>query len=620
MNRVSLSALAAALLLAVCNPPPAAAADASGEEQLQRVMTGLKQLNPKFDGQETHLISSGQVIELQISSAGVTNISPLRELTTLKQLVCKGYPHARTLADLSPLRGLPLTELDCRDSQVSNLTPLAGMPLETMRCAGTRVSDLSPLKDAPLKWLDVSHSSVSNLAPLAKSQLCFLNCIGTRVADLSPLSDLPLEELHCDIKNDRDRLLVLRIRTLKKLNGKDVMDSMRATPQPPSKTSREPESNAKKFARVQSSIKGLFVMRLASGQHVGSAQDIIATVEQDSNRRGAACDIMGEVAKNTKISMDEAVRLLKVRHPVWPVGQKVRFSYSNKYAKQTGGSAGGAFSVLLSSLLDGFQIDPGFSMTGDVTVDGKIRQVGAVAEKTRGAMLERCTVVVIPALNREDMNDLAILYSPAMFWSIQILSANTLDDATAVARQDRTPNLANALMSFYQIQRTLGPNAPTSWLRGQEIYGALQQVLRLAPNHLSAEFMLRAANNQLPATLSLSSSLEEIWAASTLLKGYLFNDKTPDAKEGEIYKVTKLPAEVVKVALDRLAWLDTRLHPKTKDLKNTMHEFITSLEFMRRQTAVNATFYSQYLVKRDKVLGELTKLGTDRKALEELMH
>ena len=382
----------------------------------------------------------------------------------------------------------------------------------------------------------------------------------------------------------------------------------------------EMQKNAKKFARTQSSIKGLYIQLTSMGQRMGGAQDIIATVERANSNMETVCDIFGDVAKDTRISMEEAERLLKVRYPIWQAGHKIRFSYGNKYTKQAGGSAGGAFSVLLLSLLDGFQIDSGFSMTGDVTVDGKIRAVGAVAEKIRGAMLERCSVVAIPQANKETLNDLAILYSPSMLWSIQILSISTLDNAAAVARLDRDKYLANALSTFYQIQRGLGPNAPVAFLRNQDTNLALQQVLQLAPNHLSAEFMLRAANNQLPTTLSLSASMEEIWAASALMRGYLLDDKPPDAKKNTRYRADNMPAEAIKVALDRLTWLDTRLHPKTKDLKNAMYDYIQSLDNLRRQSGGNTVAYSHNLAKRDKVLGEVVKLGMDKNALEELMH
>lgn len=382
----------------------------------------------------------------------------------------------------------------------------------------------------------------------------------------------------------------------------------------------ESQKDAKKFAKNQSTIKGLFILTTSMGQRMGGAQDIIATIERGNSNMETICDIFADVAKDTKISMEEAERLLKVRYPVWEAGRKIRFSYGDKYTKQAGGSAGGAFSVLLLSLLDGFQIDPGFAMTGDVTVDGKIRQVGAVAEKIRGAKLEKCTMVAIPLSNKDSLNDLAILYTPAMFWSIQIVSISTLDDAAAMARLDKNPNLSRALMMFYQIQKGLGPYAPVAYLRNQDTYTTLQQVLQLAPNHLSAEFMLRAANNQLPTTLSLNGSIEEIWAASALMRGYLLDEKAPDPKKNTRFRATQVPAEAIKVAQERLAWLENRLHPKTRDFRGTMYDYIQSLDYLRRQGGASNTAYSHYLARRDRVLGELIKLGTDRNTLEEMMH
>ena len=379
------------------------------------------------------------------------------------------------------------------------------------------------------------------------------------------------------------------------------------------------QQDARKFARMQSSIKGLYVIHTEAGLRVGGAQDIIATAERASSKRETICDFTGEVARDTQISMEEAERLLKVRYPVWQAGYKIRFSYGNKYAKQAGGSAGGAFSVLLLSLLDGMQIDPTFAMTGDVTVDGKIREIGAAAEKIRGAMLEKCSVVAIPVANKESLNDLAILYSPAMFWSIQIFSVGTLDNVAAVARLDRDKYLSNALTQFYQIQRALGPNAPVAYLRNRDTYLALQQVLQLAPNHLSAEFMLRAANNQLPNALSLGGSLDEIWAAAGPLLGFLFADyKEPD--KSKRYYMERVPSEAFKTAMERLNWLQMRLHPKTRDLRGAMADYMASLDQLHRATTFSSVMLKTHLEKRDRVLGEALRLGVDRKVLEEMMH
>ncbi|MBI5394041.1 MAG: hypothetical protein HZA91_01960, partial [Verrucomicrobia bacterium] len=326
-----------------------------------------------------------------------------------------------------------------------------------------------------------------------------------------------------------------------------------------------------------------------------------------------------EVAKDTDISMEEAARLLKVRYPVWQAGYKIRFSYSNKYSKQGGGSAGGAVSVLLLSLLDGLLVDPAFAMTGDVTVDGKIREVGAVAEKIRGATLDKCRVIAIPEANTESLNDLVILYSPAMLWSAQILSITTLDDAAAVARVDRAANLAKAMELFGQVQRSLGASATPFALRSPGIVQTLQQVMQLAPNHLSAEFMLRSAGGRMPLTLSLGGSLEEIWAAAGPLLGFLFADNKEPEKSKRYY-FEKVPTATFKAAMERLNWLQFRLHPKTQALKMAMADYMTSLDQMHRQSSFSAGALRQHLVKRDKVLSEAHLLGTDRKTLEEMMH
>ncbi|MCX6906425.1 MAG: hypothetical protein NTY01_00105 [Verrucomicrobia bacterium] len=125
---LSLSLVADALVGFAAEPalsPPA---------QLRQVMAKLKELNPGFDGRETHRFEDGALTEFSFSSAGVTDISPLRALTDLRKLSCRGTPAKRTLCDLAPLQGMMLTELDIRDTGVSDLSPLAKMPLKELRC------------------------------------------------------------------------------------------------------------------------------------------------------------------------------------------------------------------------------------------------------------------------------------------------------------------------------------------------------------------------------------------------------------------------------------------------------------------------------------------------------
>jgi len=172
---------------------------------------------------------------------------------------------------------------------------------------------------------------------------------------------------------------------------------------------------------------------------------------------------------------------------------------------------------------------------------------------------------------------------------------------------------------FGQVQRSLSASATAYALRNAAILQTLQQVLQLAPNHSSAEFMMRAANNQLPATLSLGGSLDEIWAAAGPLLGFLFTDYKEPQKSKRYY-FEKVPSGAFKAAMERLNWLQMRLHPKARDLKTAMSDYMVSLDQLHRQSAFSAGTLRLHLAKRDKVLSEAHLLGTDRKTLEEMMH
>jgi hypothetical protein len=190
------------------------------EQQVTRVVEKLKQFNPAFDGQATHVVEDGQVTEFSLCSAGVSDLSPLRALPRLRKLACAGLNDKRTLATLLALGGLALEFLDCSYTQVSDLAPLKGMPLQHLNCGASRVTDLAPLKGAPLAHLNAWTASVADLSPLAGSPLRWLNCKGTRVASLSPLRDTPLAELHCDAALVSQHAAILRaIPTLKIVNG-----------------------------------------------------------------------------------------------------------------------------------------------------------------------------------------------------------------------------------------------------------------------------------------------------------------------------------------------------------------------------------------------------------------
>ena len=65
---------------------------------------------------------------------------------------------------------------------------------------------------------------MSDLSPLKGMPLTTLNCGGTRVSDLSPLKGMPLKALGCDFKPERDAEVLRSIKTLEKINDKPAAE------------------------------------------------------------------------------------------------------------------------------------------------------------------------------------------------------------------------------------------------------------------------------------------------------------------------------------------------------------------------------------------------------------
>jgi hypothetical protein len=169
------------------------------EEQVKAVSSRLKKLNPHFDGRLTPTIQGGVVRELKLSAENLQDISPLRTFPDLTSLDFKGRFGVRgLLTDLSPLKGMKLTALNCEWTQVSDLSPLKDMPLTTLTCSVTLVTDLSPVKGMPLKLLNCDNTPISDLSPLRGAPLTVLNCSYTQVSSLEPLKGIPLFVLWCN--------------------------------------------------------------------------------------------------------------------------------------------------------------------------------------------------------------------------------------------------------------------------------------------------------------------------------------------------------------------------------------------------------------------------------------
>jgi hypothetical protein len=153
-----------------------------GEGDPVRSLAGIEQLT--------------SVRELDLTGQDVTDLGPLAAMPALTSLRLTGNA---AVADLSALRGLPLTNLGLSGTGVTDLGPLARTPtLQWVGLSGTGVFDLRPLASSPgLLELDVSNAAVADLSPLAgAASLSKLDVRDNLVADLTPVATMPaLDEL-----------------------------------------------------------------------------------------------------------------------------------------------------------------------------------------------------------------------------------------------------------------------------------------------------------------------------------------------------------------------------------------------------------------------------------------
>ncbi|MGY2130336.1 leucine-rich repeat domain-containing protein [Blastococcus sp. SYSU DS0617] len=130
------------------------------------------------------------LVELDLTGNGLTDISPLASLPQLRTLTLS----RNQISDVAPLAALArLGTLTLTGNQVSDIGPLAGLPLHDLGLSQNPVSDLSPLAGtSTLSTFGLSGGQVTDISALAgKDGLRTLDLTGNRITDVSPLAGLP---------------------------------------------------------------------------------------------------------------------------------------------------------------------------------------------------------------------------------------------------------------------------------------------------------------------------------------------------------------------------------------------------------------------------------------------
>jgi hypothetical protein len=102
---------------------------------------------------------------------------------------------------------MPLQQLIAWCTGVSDLSALRGMPLTTLDCSWSFVTDLGPLDGLPLKRLLIR---LNGPAP-----------------DLLPVAGAPLQEIQCEFRAERDTTLLRTIPTLRRINNRPAAEFLK---------------------------------------------------------------------------------------------------------------------------------------------------------------------------------------------------------------------------------------------------------------------------------------------------------------------------------------------------------------------------------------------------------
>jgi hypothetical protein len=420
-----------------------------------------------------------------------------------------------------------------------------------------------------------------------------------------------------------------------------------ATTQPPPPVAEAKETSSPWLQRLFSdrarrtvedagNIHLLFVIRPGTDTRMGLASLLFITREAPNDN---SAKLTTEVGSQMQTSFDEGLRYVRKQPRNWEREFSIRLSFEDKFTSKDGGSAGTGFTIAMLSAIKGIPLDSTVAVTGDLTVDGTVQPVGAVVDKIRGALEEKCKVILIPERNSRDVTDLAVLDGTPRLWETQIFSISTIDEAFNLARKDRPEKMKNAMARFDALRARLPAVVTPDYLQSPIVQTELKEIVRVAPNHLSAANLLRAAENQLPHELSLNRSLEEIFSASYLFVSDVVGGESTKQHASNGPGLTVFPEREFNVCINTLQRLSPILDHRSQDLRLACMAYASAIHtaatYQPPDMRGNRTFQQwNELAKREKgwvqqakeevddrrsrLLLALHKLDTDGSLISEL--
>jgi len=259
-----------------------------------------------------------------------------------------------------------------------------------------------------------------------------------------------------------------------------------------------------------------------------------------------------------------------------------------------GGSAGSLMRTLAHAAIRDIVLDDRVAVTGEILPNGGIGRVGAVMFKLNHLKGRDVKIAAVPKGNADEVYDLIV---PDPFlgeqsdipWKVQIFQYETADELLDIARKHRPAALQEAIDRFNALRSS--PSRSRTYLVQE-----LQQILALAPNHLSASALLKKELGQAPARLSENTSILHL-----------------DPLAEHFYLILLFSLESRKIPLDLIERTRKQLDALKKMANPAVEGWVVELNTMLEQTAslsrvstfVEARDRLRAIAQRGKTLGAL---------------
>lgn len=371
-------------------------------------------------------------------------------------------------------------------------------------------------------------------------------------------------------------------------------------------------SPAQELKQRQATIKGLVVRTLEDGNLTGMAIGVVATA--NGNVSGGKISIRGVIGPQMKGALDEAERFVRTKYP--ELGNaKIEVSFVERQSPKDGPSAGTAFAVLINSLVEGYQIDPAVGITGDIAVNGEVRPIGGVTAKLKGAHADGCSIAVIPKTNVPAVGDLLVSTDPKydkleILRTMQVFSADTVPDAIAISRSDRSQQVAESIKLYAEVQQVI-EQRNLAGLRDPATVAKLKRVVELTPNHVTAQLALDMGQNKVTTLTRVGSTVAIFTAARPFWEA--------NNQGGNVTR-EMLSKDQCKQMKDSLNNMQRIIHPDVQALRKSMWDWIDAVDrLLSYKGPLNEKDRAIVTKRRDALVTELDRLKTDTKLVERMM-